>query len=314
MNQRRLRSIVLIMVIALVAALTPSIALAQEISSADEGFLLRVNGSVVIASQEIVDNVIVIGGDATVEGTITGTLVVVGGDAIVTGTVMEDITVVIGTLDLGTDARVNDVSIIRGDLVRDPGAVVGGTITQGDYQVNFWDWGVFWAFMWAGMTLVVVTAGVLFAAVGGRQLKQIGSTIGRAPGPTILGVIVAWIVLPMLMVPVMLTIVGIPLSFGYFMFVLPVFWFLGYIVAGTQLGRAIWRTRADDANPYLPAMLGLVILQLITIIPVLGGLIAFLAGVAGSGALLVVAWRAWQGKADTEAPADVPAVTLKPVH
>jgi hypothetical protein len=313
MIQRRIRVILLVTVVTLLAALAPVAVFAQD-SSSDDGFLLRVNGPVTISGQEVVDNVIVIGDNATVDGTITGTLVVVNGDATITGTVQEDITVVRGTLELTSTANVEDITVIRGTLVQESGAVVAGSITEGDFQVSFWDWSVFWAFLWAGFTLVILTAGVIFAGIGGRQLKRSGDTIVNAPGAMLLGVAAAWIVLPLLMFPVLITIVGAPLALGYFLFVLPILWFLGYIVAGVQLGRFILRSRADDPHPYLPALVGLVLLQLIGILPVFGGLIGFLAGVVGSGALLAVAWHAWRGPGQPVATPDAAVTAPEPVH
>ncbi len=292
---RGFRALILIAMIALLAAMIPAAVFAQDTTGGEEGLLFRVNGPVTIGSQETVDNVIVINDNVTVAGTITGTLVVINGDATITGQVLEDVTVVRGTLDLASSATVDNVSVIRGEFARADGATVTGSITEGDYQVNFWDWGIFWAFLWVGSTLVVLTAGVIFAGIGGRQLKQAGDAIRRTPGPALLGVVAGWFLLPILMFMAFFTIIGAPLSIAYFLFVMPIVWFLGYLVAGAQLGRMLLRSRYDEAHPYLPAMLGLIILQLVGIVPVIGGLIAFLAGVAGSGALLVLAWRAWKG-------------------
>lgn len=310
--ERRIRALFLIAIIALLAALIPAAVMAQDTSDGEEGLLLRVNGPVTIGSEEVIDNVIVFDDDVTVEGTITGSLLVINGDAVITGDVQQDTTVIRGTLDLASTANVENVSVIRGEFVRDAGATVGGSITEGDFQVSPWDWGVFWAFMWAGGTLVVLTAGVIFAGIGGRQLKQSGDTLVRSPGAALLGIAGVWMLLPILMFMVFFTVVGAPLSITYFLFALPVFWFLGYLVAGVQLGRTILRSRYDEAHPYLPALLGLIILQLIGIIPVFGGLIAFVAGVAGSGALLVLGWQAWRGPDATVTAPEAQITTPKP--
>jgi hypothetical protein len=310
---RRFRTLLLVVMVALLAALIPVVVLAQDTSQGEEGLLFRVNGPVTIGSQETIDNVIVINDNVTVAGTITGTLVVINGDAIITGQVLEEVTVFRGTLDLASSATVDNVSVIRGDFVRADGATVTGSITEGDFQISPWDWGIFWAFLWVGGTLVVLTAGVIFAGIGGRQLKRAGDTLRQAPGPMVLGVVAAWFLLPILMFMALFTVIGVPLSIAYFLFVLPIVWFAGYLVAGTQLGRMILRSRYDEAHPYLPAMLGLLILQLVGIVPVFGGLIAFLAGVAGSGALLVLAWRAWKGPGTELTMPQAEIVTPTPV-
>lgn len=303
--RRELRVVILLLTVIALFLLLPVAAMAQEVGSDEEGLLLRVNGPVTIAENEVIDNVVVISDNVTVDGTITGSLVVLNGDATINGVVNDDVTVVRGTLDLTSTANVNNVSVIRGDLVQDPAATVAGNITEGDFQVTPWDWGIFWGFIWLGSTLVVLVAGLVFAAIGGRQLRASGDTITRNIGPSLLGVVAIWILLPILMFFVFFTLVGIPLSIGYFLFVLPVVWFLGYLVAGTQLGRLILRRRYDDPHPYLAALLGLIILQVIGILPIFGGFVAFLAGLIGSGALIVLAWRAWRGPG-IEEPAPEP--------
>jgi hypothetical protein len=197
-------------------------------------------------------------------------------------------------MNLEPGAQVENVTVFRGELVRDPGAVVGGTINTGDFQFNPWAWGVFSFLMWAGMTLVILISGIIFAGIGGRQLKAAGDAAIEQPGPSFLGVIAAWIVLPVMMFMVVFTLIGIPLGVGYFLFVLPVLWFLGYLVAGTQIGRMILRGRGDEQHPYLAAILGLVILQLLAAFPIPTGIISFLAGIYGSGALIAIAWKAWR--------------------
>lgn len=310
--ERGRRSILIVTLALLLLALTPAIALAQEFGTDTEGFIFRVNGPVTIAQGETVDTVFVVEGDVTVDGVLDGSLVVINGDAFVTGEIRDDVTVVRGTLDLGPSAEVTNVTIIRGELVRDTGAAITGSISQGDFQVSPWDWGVFWAFIWVGSTLVVLTAGVIFAAVGGRQLTAAGNTLRRDFGQTLLGTAAVWIVLPILMFMVLFTVIGIPLGVGYFMFVMPILWFLGYLVAGTQLGRVLMGRRGDDRHPYVPALLGLLILQILGIVPVLGGLVGFLAGVVGAGALIVLGWRAWRGPEPVASPVQPEMTTPKP--
>jgi hypothetical protein len=312
MSQLR-RSLLFVAIVALLIALIPAAALAQEITTGDDGVIIRINGPVHIAAGETVETVVVISGDATIDGTLMGSLVVIDGDALVSGQVRDDVTVVSGTLDLASTAQVENVSIIRGELVRDASASIGGSISQGDYQVSPWDWGIFWAFMWVGMTLVVLTSGVILAAIGGRQVKAAGDAIQRDIGPSLLGAVVAWLVLPVLMFMVLFTVIGIPIGVGYFLFVLPVLWFVGYIAAGTHLGRILLSRRHDDEHPYLPALLGLMILQVIGIVPVIGGMLGFLAGIIGSGALLVLGWRAWRGPSATVVAPQPGPVTPAPV-
>jgi hypothetical protein len=305
---RKPRLIILLLTVFALLVFAPIAVLAQDASGGEEGLLLRVNHPVTVAENEVIDNVIVFGNDATVEGTVTGSLLIIDGDATITGTVQDDAIVVGGTMTLEPTAQVENVTVFRGELVRDPSAVVGGSINTGDFQFNPWAWGIFSIVMWTGMTLVVLVSGIIFAGIGARQLKAAGDATIERPGPSFLGVIAAWIVLPVMMFLVVFTLIGIPLGVGYFLFVLPVLWFLGYLVAGTQIGRMILRARVNEQHPYLAAILGLAILQLLGALPVPTGIIGFLAGIYGSGTLIAIAWKAWRG-AQIEQPAPAPIST-----
>lgn len=300
---RKARTLVLLAIIMLLSLLAPAAALAQGVGTDEDGLLLRINGPVTVAQGETVENVIVIGDNATVDGTITGSLLVLNGDATVNGEVGQDVAVVGGALNLTSSAQVENVSIIRGDLAQDPAATVTGSVTESEFQVSPWDWGIAWALFWLGTTIVFLVAGLVFAGIGGRQLSASGSSIVDQLGPTLLGVIVLWILIPIVMIAALLTVIGIPLGIGYFLFVLPVLWFLGYLVAGTLLGRLIVRSQRDADHPYLAALVGILLLQILSIIPVFGWMISFIAALLGSGGLVVIAWHAWRGRRAEPEPA-----------
>jgi len=78
----------------------------------------------------------------------------------------------------------------------------------------------------------------------------------------------------------------------------PLLWLLGCLVAGTRLGKALFELagrRPPSGHPYIAATLGLIALQIIVLVPVVGWAIGALAGMWGSGALAVTAFRAWRG-------------------
>ena len=285
---------ILLLTLGMLLALVPAAAFAAD--GDDEGdLILRINGPITVAAGDTYDNVVVISDNATVDGTITGSLFVIDGDAVVTGQVADDITVIRGTLTLESTARVNNVSVIRGELVRDAGATVTGEVTRASFSFDWWTFGILSVLVWIGVTLAVVLGGLIFAAVASRQLKAAGDYIQTDIGPALLAVLLAWIAVPMVMIAAIVTIVGAPIGLGYFVFVLPALWFLGYIVAGSMLGRTILHRTVESDRPYLATLLGLLLLQVVGLVPWFGGLVSFVAGVLGSGALLLLAWRAWRG-------------------
>jgi hypothetical protein len=297
MNLRR--SILVTMGLLAVLLFAPGAA-AQETRTADDGFLLRVNGTTTVGAAETTDSVVAVNGDAVVDGTVRDALVVISGNAAVTGRVEGDVLVVDGTLDLRPGASVADVTLVRGTLIQAPGATITGELSERSEFVNVgWGSGLFSFVFWLGTTLVVLLAGLAFAAIGGRQLTGAGNLLTGQTGASLLAAAVVWIGLPILAVLALVTIVGIPLGLAVLVFVLPALWFLGYLVVGTRLGAVLARRfGAQDApeHPYVAAVVGLFVFQVIGLVPVVGGLLVALAGFVGAGALGYLAYRAYRGR------------------
>jgi hypothetical protein len=287
-------------------ALAPASLLAQEPGPEDvSDLLLRVNGPIHIAAGDSARTVMVISDNALIEGTVKEQLVIISGDATVTGTVEGNVLMINGTLTLAPTAVVdNDVRVIHGTLNRADGATVVGAIhEQSGFTVSA---GFMWM-LWLGMSVLVLAAGAAFAAVGGRQLGGAARIFTTRPGETVLTALVTAITLPILAVIAFVTIVGIPLGFGILFFVIPALWFIGYLVAGTALGMALVQSmgKGDGGEqPYVPALVGLGILQVVGFIPWIGGAVVFFAGTVGAGALV---YRAWNIRRGTRAPRPVPA-------
>jgi cytoskeletal protein CcmA (bactofilin family) len=295
------------------ALLLPATASADD-GRDDKGFTLRITGDVTVAKGETVGAVVVIDGTATIDGTVTDTLFVINGTAIINGTVQNDVTVISGTLDLRSGARVESVNLFDSNLIRADGVTVTGAIEQSDgFEVPAGVLAALSVYFWVAMTLAVVVAGIVFAAIGGRQLNEATRVFTGQPSNALIGTIAFWVVVPTLAVITMLTLVGIPLGIGVLLFVLPAFWFLGYIVAGAAVGKLILHRSDNPGRPLAATALGLVLLQLGLIVPVVGGIVAFLAGIWGAGALAFIAYRAAGGKGfSPEGPAPVATQTPSP--
>jgi hypothetical protein len=293
---------VLVVTLAFVAAFVPAHALAgDEVPDEDEGVLIRINGDVRVAEGETVSNVVVIRGDAIIDGTVRDNLFVINGDAIIgdTGRVDGDINMIRGDLELAGGSRVDNVMLLDSDLNREQGSVVTGDITR---QSNV-RWGflgsAFWIYLWLSMTVAVILAGLIFAAVGGRQLERASDALTGDAAMSIAGAVFLWVGAPILAVLAFITVVGIPFGLGILLIAMPAMWFLGYIVAGTRIGLAVTRRtpipEGAAGHPYLAAFLGLLILQIIALVPVIGWLIALVAGLYGAGALALIAFRGVRG-------------------
>jgi hypothetical protein len=298
-----------VFLLAFVAVLWPSAAAAQgpDIGK-DDGAVIHLNQDIVIGPNETVDNLVVISGDAVIDGTVTGALFVVDGNATVAGSVGDDLTVVSGDINLLDGSTVNNVHSIRGDLTRAPGATVTGDVDDEDFSGLWAVLGVFSVVLWIGLTIALIVAGIVFALIGGRQLTAAARLMTDEVVNSILATVVLWIGLPVLAGLILVTIIGIPLGLGILLVLLPILAFLGYLVAATRLGS--WLTGAlkqpDPGRPILSVVIGVILLQVILIIPVLGAIVVFLAAIWGAGSLAYMAYRAAGGRDISPASSTAP--------
>jgi hypothetical protein len=275
---------------------TPGVVAAQEADDddEDEGVLIVVNDPLQIAAEQRVDVAVGVNNDVTIDGTVTEALLVIRGDAVISGTVEGDVAVFNGTLTLLSGSQVEDVQLYRSDLTREDGATVTGEIDKSsgfDYRRAV----AFFSIVWGiAVTIALLIAGLVFAAIGGRQLSDAATLLTSQVPYSIVAALVVWIGLPILATLALVTIIGIPLGMALFL-LLVLLWVLGYLVAATRVGAALTRLTGREGltdHPYLAVVVGVVILQLIGIIPFIGGLIVGLAGLYGAGGLVLRAWQA----------------------
>ncbi|MDZ7728765.1 MAG: polymer-forming cytoskeletal protein [Dehalococcoidia bacterium] len=297
---RPMRRSLLLLVVLLIAAL-PTAATAQgEADPTRDGLVIHLNDDYTLPAGERADSVVVVNGNANIEGELDGGLVVINGDSRVEGTVAEDIFLLNGTLTLGPEAEVNDVNLVNGDLVEEPGATILGNV---DDEVAWYSWSLgaallFGLAFWFAATIGIIAAGLLFAAVGGRQLYAATRLMSDRVGQSILTGLIAMIGLPLAGVFILLTVAGIPLGLGILLFLMPAIVFLGYLVAGAWLGSLIIeRTPATDSprRPFASVSLGLLIFQVLLLIPGVAPLIFLVASVWGAGGMLYLAWLGFRG-------------------
>lgn len=296
MNKR----LVLLLVMA-AALLLPATASAQVADTDDAGVLLRVNGNVTLAADEVAEVVIVLNGDATILG-VADAVVVVDGAATLVGATVGDLVVVRGNASL-LDATMirNDVRLIDAEMTR---ALDVAILGETKYDLDAYPLGQGFAsvvnFLFLlGVTLAVMLAGLAAAAIAGRQMRAASTAMTHEFGKTMLAGLVIWIAVPALAALAFVTVVGIPTSMTIFLIVLPAFAFLGTLVAGIRLGDAIIaraRGSAEPGHPYWAATVGLGILLLLSWIPFVAAIVVPIAAFVGGGAVALTAWRAISGK------------------
>jgi hypothetical protein len=270
--------------------------------------LVSTGGDITVPAGEQADVVVVTNGTATIAGEVK-TLVVVEGAANLNGARVESIFAVRSPINVGTGTVVlGDITQLDSPVTQASGAQVQGTVR--DFGVDLAGIGLVLApamfLLFIGFALATIAAGLVLAALGARQTRAAEALITNQPGHTLLwglaGVFVPLLVVVMLLI----SVVGAPIGLGILFVVWPLTAFLGYLVAGTWIGDWILHRTSPEVvreRPYLAAVIGLVILQLLTIVP----FVTAIASLFGFGAVLLLAWRTFNQRSVGSAPVSHPA-------
>lgn len=289
------------------------------------GGRVNVFGSVHVEADEIVREAVAIGGSATVDGEVTQDVVAIGGPARIKGRIGGEVVSVGGSVYLGPNAVVEgNVTSVGGRIHREPGSRIGGDTSdvgwgQGwgfDHDWSPWGpwgfWGGFSDFMgnltWLVLMGLLTCLTLLVARV---PMERVDRQLVAQPWPSALvglaGIIFFWPLFLVVTVLLAITVVGCALYLLYpFLFLyLALLFILGYATVAYRLGRWIeTRTRREFGSPYAVALVGVVAIQIwsvlasmLDMIPWMGlfsvvtGLFGFLAQAAawivGFGAVIL---------------------------
>jgi cytoskeletal protein CcmA (bactofilin family) len=243
-----------------------------------------ISGSVLVDRAETVHDLVVVNGDVTIRGKVTGDVVVVDGDVTIRGSVAGDVVAVAGQATLGKRGRV------AGDLVygKDKPVLAPGSRVAGDVQkITLGDTGIVGVIgFWIGFTISLLLLGIVLLLLAPRA----GDAIARAgrdkPLVAALGGLGTLILLPVIAIAACVTVIGLPLGIMLLLLLLPLY-AVGYLSAALVVGRLILKQAR-----ILAFVVGIVILQLLTLIPIVGGLIGLLATIFGLGALMIALFSA----------------------
>ena len=286
-----------ILIVALIGA--PVVLAADEALPHTGRVLMAFGGDVAVPVGEQADVVFVANGDADIAGTVS-TLTVIDGNATLHGATVESIMIVSGTLALEEGTTVTgNVRSIESTVTQAEGVEIVGDIKGLDAELIAL--GAFLgpaALLFAlGMFLASLVAGLLLAAVGSRQVRAAEQVIATEPLKVFAIGLLGAIAIPFMAIVAMVTIVGAPLGLGILLGFLPLLAFVGFLVAGILIGEELLGTRKEPAaaRPYKGAVLGIVVLQVIGLVPFVGGLATAVASIVGLGAIMLVAWRVVRG-------------------
>jgi len=287
---RRLSLIAAIAALLMLLAAPTALAADPGIAKGDR-VLLAFNGDITVPAGEQAAFVLVTGGTATVAGDVTS-VVVLDGKAVLQGATVKDVFVSGGSLSIdGASTVTGDVRTLNTTTTVDPAATVGGSVSsvEADLLAAAAVLAPLMVLFLLGMALVTLVAGLALAALGAKQVRAAEALISREPGETILFGLAGLVVVPLVAILAMITVIGAPLGLAILLMVWPAAAFIGYLVAGIWIGEwLLYRgARERPDRPYLAAVFGLVVLQIISLVPFVGAI----ASLVGFGAVLFLAWR-----------------------
>jgi hypothetical protein len=270
--------------------------------------LISTGGDVTVPAGEHADAVVVVNGTAAIAGDVN-TIVVVDGAATLTGArtetvvaIRSPVTIGAGTVILGDVMKLDSLVTRVGDgavggAVRDIGSVLAGI---GCFI------GPALILLYAGFAVATIAAGLLLAGLAARQVRAAETLISRQPVQTLIAAVLG-IFLPVLLIAALVaTIVGAPLGIGILIGLWPLAAFVGYLVAGIWIGDwVLGRTSPGTIRerPYLAAIVGLVILEVLGVLP----FVPMIATLFGYGAVLVLAWQTIRARPVPFGPVSQPA-------
>jgi cytoskeletal protein CcmA (bactofilin family) len=248
---------------------------------------------------ELGGNLSVAGGQIRIEGPVFGYVQAAGGNVTLDGPVGGDVWVTGGRLALGPNARIAGKLhyASRGELQQDAAAVVKGGIERLEFDAawprqhrephpsRFAGW------IWVAGLMVL--AAILVGAAPALTARA-SDLLRHRPAFALLIGFVVLVCVPIAAVLLLVTLIGLPLAL-LVLLLYPVLLLLGY--TSTAIGLSDWALqRFVDARNVTPlkraaAAAGAVFLiALLARLPFVGGIIAFLALLAGLGAL-ALQWK-----------------------
>ena len=257
----------------------------------EDGDRIVLVGSVLVDRGQTAGDIVVADGDVTIRGTVTGDVIVADGDVTIRGTVEGDVVTLAGLATLGRRGRVGGDIVYADDKpVQTPGSQVGGKVEKlalGDASI------IAAIGLWVAVTVSLLLLGLVLLLIAPRAGDAAVRTGREKTGIAFLVGLLAFFLLPVIAFAAFVTIIGLPLGVVLLLLIVPLY-AIGYLTTGLVLG-----SRIVKKGGILAFVAGIVILQLLVLIPILGGLIGFVATLFGLGVLLVTLFRARSGPVAT---------------
>jgi len=248
-------------------------------------------------------NITAFGGDVAIEGEVAGDVTVFGGDLRINGRVAGSVTHFGGETTLGNEAVITgDFTRFGGSVDRAPGARIEGSQTVGPRIFD--PFANFIASLFA--LLFTLALAVVVVAILPEQTRVLANTVGNQPLTSLGYGLLATILIPVLFLILALIIIVGWILIPFVAIAVVLTYFYGYVGFARWLGdRITGATRSAGQSPIVTVLIGAFVLGIIGLIPILGGLVQFIAAIIGLGAVLISKYgtgKPWRRQQAAQAP------------
>lgn len=242
-------------------------------------------------------NVYLAGSNVKLKGTTSGNVLIAGGIVAISGTIGRNVTIVSDLITIADGAVINGslTYYSRNKAEIAPGAKITGPVEQKMPPQVPADSGavvgslIFSFLIWKALSylLVIFVVWKLWPVGLGALLADFATTPWRKMGTGL----IAAIVVPVGVVIALITLVGLPLGLivaALYAIAAYLGKVLGVLLFGRAIAQALKITVTAERFPFIPYLLGLFILVVISAVPVFGFLINVVIWLWGFGALVAI--------------------------
>ena len=312
------------------AACLAAAAFAPAAPAAPDGSIVTIGNDSSLAAAARADSVVAIFGNTRVEGSVDDSVVSILGNTYVDGKTGGDVVSVLGSVELGARADVGgDVVAVGGSVKRDPASIVRGQVQDvsigplGDFGwIHPWIAhcflyarplalvpGIAWAW-WIALGSLMVYTLIALAFRGG--LEECVRTIEARPGRTALAALLTILALPVTLILLCVTVIGIA-AVPFVLFGLLCASLFGKAAVLAWLGRSVSGRRDSGfaSHPAIAVLIGGVVVTALYLVPVVGLLAHQVFSLLGLGAVVYTIILLVRSRS-TPTPTPTPTPTLAP--
>jgi cytoskeletal protein CcmA (bactofilin family) len=236
------------------------------------------------STADVTRNAYLVGGNVTVNGTVRGYLLASAGNVTLNGTVGRDVEVRGDALRIGPHAVITGnlrYSVPAGKVHIDSAARISGKVTalpvSRGHSLTYWLW-----------TLGFLVAGGVVVALIPRFTAEAAEIIPRRPFRAALTGLGWFILVPLAIIIAAITVIGAPLAIVMAL-LYGIVAYLANVPFAIWLGRVLLgaRARAGRQGVLLSFLIGGILVLVVQLIPVVGPLVALVAGCLGLGAIML---------------------------